>query len=55
MGASLKQKTGSITQAAEIGGSLKQVQQAFSAFQIARNQFVNALSVREAGQAETCH
>lgn len=29
---------------AEVGGTLKQVEQAFSAYQVARNQFVNALS-----------
>ena len=30
---------------AEVGGSLKQVQQAFQAYQVARNLFVNSLSV----------
>lgn len=33
---------------AEVGGSLKQVQQAFQAYQVARNMFVNSLSVSQA-------
>ena len=32
--------------AAEVAGALKQVQQAFTSFHIARNEFVNQLSVR---------
>jgi hypothetical protein len=43
-----------LTASAELGGALKQVQQAFSAFQVARNQFVNSLSVRRAGPAGAC-
>ncbi|GAX72596.1 hypothetical protein CEUSTIGMA_g52.t1 [Chlamydomonas eustigma] len=33
-----------LTAVAEVGGSLKQVQQAFQAYQVARNQFVNSIS-----------
>ena len=35
-----------LTAVAEVGGSLKQVQAAFQAYQVARNTFVNSLSVR---------
>ncbi len=42
---SLPQGSNKLTSVAESAGTLKQVQQAFSAFQIARNQFVNSLSV----------
>lgn len=36
----------SLTSVAEVAGVLKQVHQAFTAYQVARNQFVNSLSVR---------
>mmetsp|Transcript_12311 Transcript_12311/g.26576 ORF Transcript_12311/g.26576 Transcript_12311/m.26576 type:complete len:521 (-) Transcript_12311:277-1839(-) len=35
--------TAQLTKVAEVGGSLKQVQQAFQAFQVARTQFIHAL------------
>ena len=42
------QKKNTLSAVAEVGGSLKQVEQAFSAYQVARNQFVNQLTVRGA-------
>eukprot|EP00798_Chlamydomonas_sp_ICE-L_P023988 gene23988-9564_t len=36
--------TVTLSKVAEVGGSLKQVQQAFQAFQVARNQFINQIS-----------
>ena len=38
--------TGSLTAVAEQAGQLKQVQQAFQTFQVARAAFINSLSVR---------
>lgn len=34
-----------LSKVAEVGGSLKQVQQAFQTYQVARTQFINSLSV----------
>lgn len=41
--------TNNLTKVAEVEGSLKQVQQAVQAYQVARTTFINALSVRTCG------